>query len=318
MTTRRGLLAAAALLARPAAAALPSGPVRLIVGFAAGGGIDGFARLAARAASETSGTTFLVDNRPGASGLLAALAVARAAPDGRTVFMADSGTLTISDAVFLRPPLDPTRELTPVMLACFSPLLVVARPATATRLDGLLDAARRRPGALTYASAGAGNVTHLAIADFTRRAGVELTHVPYRGGSQMAVSVIAGETDTCLLSLPTALPFLAAGTLAALAVAGDAPLSSLPGVPTIASVVSGALARSFWYGFCLPAGVAAATLAALHGVLASALASPGAVAAMAPLGIQPVASTPEEFAAFIADETARRATMARQAGVVPE
>ncbi len=315
MIRRRALSAACAA---PALAQLPSGPIRLLVGFAAGGGIDGFARIAARATAEATGQLFLVENRPGASGMLAAVAVARAAPDGRTLFMADSGTLTISDAVVLRPPLDPRRDLAPVMLACFSPLLVVARPATATGLTALLEIARRRPGALTYASAGAGNVTHLAIADFTRRAGVELTHVPYRGGAQMATSVLAGETDTCLLSLPTALPFLQAGTLAALAVAADAPLASLPAVPTIASVVAGALARSFWYGFSLPGGVAPSLVSAMHASLAAGLVSPAGRAAMAPLGIQPVVSSPAEFAAFIEEETRRRGVMAQEAGVVPE
>jgi tripartite-type tricarboxylate transporter receptor subunit TctC len=319
---RRALLLAATAIALGSrvlrAAELPGGTIRLVVGFAAGGGIDAFARIAARAASERTGNTFVVDNRPGGSATLAALHVARSAPDGRTLFVADSGSMTITTDIMQRPPLDPRRELAPVMLAVHAPQVLVTRPSTAVSLPDLLARARREPGRLTYASAGAGNATHLAIADLTRRTGTELTHVPYRGGAQMTTSVIQGETDLCLLSLTTALPHLRAGSLVALAVASDTPLAELPGVPTIASVVPNAAARAFWYGFNVPAETPAPLIEALHAALKAALEAPETRASLRPLGIQVVASSPQDYRRFLLEETERRSEMARFAGVVPE
>lgn len=318
LVRRRALLAAPALtLPCGAGATLPAGPIRLVVGFSAGG-VDAFARVAARAASETTGRAFLVDNRPGASGTIAAVAVARAAPDGRTVFVGDSGSMTITPEVMAQPPLDPRRDLAPVMLAVISPSVLVCHPAVAGGFDALVARARARPGGLSYASAGPGNTTHLAIADLAWRLGLDLVHVPYRGGGQMATSVIAGETDLCLLSVNSALPHLGAGTLRALAVTTEAPLAELPGVPTVASLVPGAAVRPFWYGFNVAAATPPPVVAALHAAFALALATSAAREAFGPLGIQVVASSPEEYAAFLREETERRAAMARLAGVVPE
>lgn len=321
-TSRRGaLLALPALALLPrglSAAELPGGTIRLVVGFAAGGGIDAFARILARAASERTGSVFVVDNRPGGSATLAALHVARSAPDGRTLFVADSGSMTITKDVMLRPPLDPRQELAPVILAVQAPQVLVTRPGVAASLAELLARAKREPGRLTYASAGAGNATHLAIADLTRRTGTELTHVPYRGGGQMTTSVIQGETDLCLLSLTTAQPHLRAGTLIALAVAADEPLPGLPGIPTIASVVPNAAARAFWYGINGPAGLSGTLADVLHDTLKATLQAPETQAALNPLGIQVVASSPQDYARFILEETERRSEMARFAGIVPE
>ncbi|MBW6399291.1 tripartite tricarboxylate transporter substrate binding protein [Roseomonas sp. HJA6] len=318
---RRMVLAAPSLLLagrRAQAQALPSGTIRLVVGFAAGGGIDAFSRIVARGASQRTGQPFVVENRTGASGTLAAVAVARSAPDGRTVFVADSGSMTITADIMLRPPLDPQRELAPIMLAVHSPQVLVTRSGAIANFPALLDAARKEPGKLTYASAGAGNATHLMIADFARRAGVEFTHVPYRGGGQMATSVLSGETDICLLSLASAVPHLRAGTLIALAVAAERELPELPEVPTILSVVPGAQARAFWYGLNVPAETPPALVAALHDVFHAALTAPETRAAFEPLGIQVVASSPEAYAAFLRVETIRRSEMARAAGIVPE
>lgn len=319
--TRRALLAAPALLpwgGTARAQALPSGTIRMVVGFAAGGGIDAFARITARGASQRTGQPFVIENRSGASGTLAAVAVARSAPDGRTVFVADSGSMTITTDIMLRPPLDPQRELAPIMLAVHSPQVLVARSGTVANFPALLEAARREPGRLTYASAGAGNATHLMIADFARRAGVEFTHVPYRGGGQMATAVLGGETDICLLSLASAMPHLRAGTLVVLAVAAEEGLPELPEVPTILSVVPGAQARAFWYGLNAPAGTPAPVLAALHAVFHAALTAQETRAAFDPLSIQVVASSPEEYAEFLRVETVRRSEMARAAEIVPE
>ncbi|WP_052402809.1 Bug family tripartite tricarboxylate transporter substrate binding protein [Muricoccus aerilatus] len=322
ITPRRALLALPALTVLPRAARaqaeLPSGPIRMIVGYAAGGGIDSFARIAARAASERSGRTFVVENRTGASGTIAAVAVARSAPDGRTIFVADSGSTTITTDIMVKPPIDARRELAPVMLAVHSPQVLVVRPGVANTLPDLLERARREPGRLTYASAGAGNATHLMIADMASRAGIQMTHVPYRGGGQMATSVIAGETDLCMLSFSSALSHLRAGTLRAVAIAAEEPLAELPGVPTIASVVGDAAARPFWYGFNVAVDTPPGIVAALNATFREALGAPETRAALEPLGIRVVASTPAAYREWMEAETKRRSEMARAAGILPE
>ncbi|WP_376092597.1 Bug family tripartite tricarboxylate transporter substrate binding protein [Roseomonas sp. CCTCC AB2023176] len=320
MRRRSLLLGAAALpgLSRMAAAQdLPAGPIRLVVGFAPGGGIDSFARILARRAQDLTGRAFVVDNRPGAGGTIAAAHVARSAPDGTTLLVGENGVIATARAVFASLPYDPERDLAPVSLCVVQSVLCCARPTVATDLPGLIAAARARPGALSYASAGAGNPTHLFAADFARRAGIEAVHVPYRGGSQMVASVLAGETAFGFFSAASALPQVRNGGLAALAVGDEQPAPLLPDVPPAGRVLPG-FTFAFWYGINAAGGTPAPLVAALSTTIGTALRHPETRSSLEAQGLKVAATGPSDYAAFAAAETLRWSEVARLAGVTPE
>jgi tripartite-type tricarboxylate transporter receptor subunit TctC len=318
---RRTLLiasAAAPLAPRRAAAQdLPPGPIRLVVGFAPGGGIDSFARLLARHMSEQAGRAVVVDNRPGAGGTIAAAHVARAAPDGTTLLVGENGVIATARAVFANLPFDPERDLAPVTLAVTQTVVIAARPGVAADLPGLVEAARRAPGRLSYASAGAGNPTHLFAADFARRAGVEVVHVPYRGGAQMATSLLQGETHFGFFSMASALPHIRSGALVPLAVGDAAPHPALLAVPSAATTLPG-FAFAFWYGLNAPSATPEATIDALQRAARAALFSPELKPMLEGQGLVVRGTTPAEYGAFASSETLLWSAAARAAGVKPE
>lgn len=307
--------ALAALLVAPALA--QANPLRLVVGFAPGGGIDAYARLAARRLQEVTGRAVLVDNRAGAGGTIAAAHVARAAPDGLTLLVGENGSIATAGAVYANLPYDPLRDLVPVMLGVKQSVVVAARPGIADDLAGLAAAARAAPGRLAYSSAGAGNPTHLFPADFSHRAGIETTHVPYRGGGQMVASLLAGDTQFGFFGLASALPQIRNGNAVALAVGDEAPAPLLPQVPLASSTLPG-FTFNFWYGFNAPTGTPAALVAELNAALAQAFAAPEVLAQLAAQGLRHQGGSPADYAAFAATETERWSAVARSAGVRPE
>jgi tripartite-type tricarboxylate transporter receptor subunit TctC len=253
MIRRRTLLVvSSASFASPARAALPTGPIRVVVPFAPGGAIDAIGRALARRMGETTGRSFVVENRAGAGGTIGAAAVARAAP-----------------------------------------------------------------GRLTYASGGAGNASHLFMADFLRRAGLEMTHVPCRGGGDIIRALLSGETGFSVTTIATALPLVRSGGLRALGVGEAAPHPLLPDVPPLSAAVAGFTA-SAWHGLHAPAATPRPILGVLHAAAAEAVADPALRAWMSERGITPRGGTAEEAAAFIAAETARWTDVAREAGVRPD
>lgn len=318
MIGRRTLLAASAVaFAAPARAALPAGPIRAVVPFAPGGAIDAIGRALARRMGDGTGRSFVVENRTGAGGTIGAAAVARAAPDGATLLVSELGANAAAPAVFANLPYDPVRDFAHLLIAAAVPVVLVAHPGAPPDLAGMIAAARAAPGRLTYASGGVGNASHLFMADFLRRAGLEMTHVPCRGGGDIMRALLSGETAFSVTTVATALPQIRSGALRALGVGDTAPHPLLPEVPPLAAAVPGFRAAA-WHGLHAPVATPRPVLAALHGAAAEAVDDPALRAWMTERGITPRGGTPQDAAAFIAAETVRWTEVAREAGVRPE
>lgn len=316
MMHRRSLLIAP--LALPLAArAQPAAPIRMVVPFAPGGAIDAIARALARRMQDGSGRSFIVENRAGAGGTIGAAAVARAAPDGATLLVSELGAIAAAPAIFASLPYDPVHGFAHIVIAADVPVVMVGHPSAGADLAAVLARARREPGRVTYASGGVGNASHLFMADFARRAGVDMLHVPYRGGGEIMRALLAGEVDLSITTIATALPHLRSGALRAFGTGDAAPHALLAEVPPLGATVPGFTAIA-WHGLHAPAGTPSAVLGPLHAMAAEALGDPALREWMRERGITPGGGTPEQAAARVATETARWTEVARAAGVRPE
>jgi len=315
MIGRRAALAAPALLlARQAAGqGLFTRPLRLIATFGPGSTVDLMARALAGPLGEQLGQPVAVENRAGAGGNLGTEAALRATPDGHTLALATSGALAINPVLLPAMPFDVARDVAPLSLVAIGPnLLLARRDLPAADIAALVALARARPGQLTYGPSGVGSSNHLAGALFSATAGVDLTHVPYRGNAEMANDLLAGRLDLVFSGLPPVLGLLRDGAVRALAVAGPARVPQLPAVPTVAEAgLPGAEAIVF-YGLVTAAGVPAPQRAALGAAARAVLASPALAETFATLGSTPQGSDGPAFAALIAAETAKwRGVIAR-------
>jgi tripartite-type tricarboxylate transporter receptor subunit TctC len=299
-----------------AQAAFPDQPVRLVVPFAPGGPADTIARLLGRAMSARLGQPVVVDSRSGAGGVVGVESVARARPDGHTLVLGSTGALVVLPHLMPRMPYDPARDLAPVSLVVEVPqLLVVGRSLRVTTLRALLDEAKRRPGQLTYGSAGNGSTPHLAAELLRLRAGIDLTHVPYRGAAPAVTDLLAGQIDMMLADLPVLLPHVRGGAVTALGVAARERSPALPDVPTLAEAGLAGAESETWYGLLAPAGTPPERIATLQRAAAAALEDPETRRALVEQGGRPVGSTPEEFAAFLRRETAKWGEVVRAANI---
>jgi tripartite-type tricarboxylate transporter receptor subunit TctC len=323
MIARRALLAATALLPLPALAqrAWPDRPLKLLVGYAPGGGVDIVARLLAEPLRQALGQPALVENRPGASAMIAAQAVARGANDGHTLLMAAAGEIAVNPALFkARMTYDPARELQPVALVAAFPNVIVAHPALPARTPAeLLAHARAHPGQLSYASSGIGNPQHLAGEMLNRMAGTDILHVPYRGAAPALTDVAAGRVSLNFSSLGPALPLIRDGRLRAIAVTSRERMPQLPDVPALAEV-PGLQEYELvnWFGLFAPATMPAANVERLHDTVVAALRDSDLAAKLAEQGgllrPLPVAA----FRAFVAEETRKFTRIIEDANITPE
>lgn len=268
-------LAAATLFTAPVLAQdYPNRPVKIILGFPPGGGIDTMARVLAGKLSESFGQQFIVENKTGAGGTVAAAFVANAAPDGYTLLLGETSQLEIAPNTQKSLPYDPEKDLTPVGLVTTSALVLVANPKTQIKsLPDLLQAAKANPGKLTYGSSGMGSIHHLAGAVFEKMAGLELTHVPYKGSGQSIQAVLSGEVDLCMTSMTAAQTLIAADRLTLLATTSQKPLPSHPDTPSLSTVVKG-FNYSVENGLLAPPGLPPAVLARLADAVKNAVESP--------------------------------------------
>ena len=310
-------LAAAACIAAPAAHAqqkYPAKPVRIVVGFAAGGGTDIAARAIAQRLTEAMGASFVVDNRPGAAGNIAAEIVARGTADGHTLLMANS-TIAIP-SLYAKLPFDIRKDFVPVSLVALGPSVLTVHPSVqASDVKGLIALARSQPGKLTYGSGGMGNVTHLAMELLESMTGVDLVHVPYKGAAPSITATIGGEVQALFSSIPAALPQVNSGKLKALGVSISKRSPAMPNVPTIAEAgVPGYYAAS-WYGLLAPAGTPRAIVDAVATQTGAAMRSPDVSKQMLAQGFEPVGNTSAEFAKFIAAEIPRWEKVVKNAGI---
>jgi len=306
---RRALLGLAPLLLAGAALAQqdwPTRPVRLLVGFPPGGGVDIAARLLAAELQKSLGQAITVENRSGAAGNIATEVAAKAAPDGYTLLMGNTGSLSINPALYPKLSFDVAHDLVPVGLMSKSPLLVLVHPSQPARnLQELVAEARRSKGTVDYGTGGAGSISHLAFALLASEAGAEMVHVPYRGGSPAVTDLVAGQLRVVIEGVPIAMPFLKANRLRALAITSEHRSPALPDVPTAAESGFPGFTTTAWYGVMAPAGTPAPIVARLNTAINTALRDPALREKLAQQGSEPAGGTPEQFAALLKDELAR-------------
>ena len=315
------LLACLALVAAPAAAQsfpLADKPVRVVVGFAAGGGTDLQARIVAPRLAEILGVPVVVENRPGASTMLAAQEVARAAPDGHTLLYTFNGTFTQNPHTFASVPYDPFRDFTPVSLGARGPTLLVVHPSVpAGDLRELAAWGRTHPGTLNIASFGLGTSSHLFAELLMRQSGVAMTHVPYKGAGDAAGDLLAGRVQLMFDSAASALPNVRAGRLRALGVVADKRSAFLPGVPTFAEQGYRDIDLVGWLGWFGPANLAPEVVDRLNAALAQALASAEVKDRFAQGAYEALSSTPAELGALTRVAFDRWGRIVRELGLTP-
>ena len=294
----------------------PSKPIRLVVGFAPAGAADVVARTLQEPMQRALGQPIVVENKPGAGSSLAAEFVAKSAPDGYTLLIASPSS------IFVNPLLNPklgyqsSRDLVPVSKVSSSPLIVAVNPAIGVQsLRELVAYAKANPGKLNYASSGNGSAPHMAAVLFQRVAGVEMVHVPFKGGAPAVQSVVAGDTQLSFATPPSVLSLVHSGRLKALAVTSREPTPLVPGVPGMAQAGLPDYEISFWYGFFVPAGTPPEAVKKLFDATSQALKAPSTPKALAPHGTEASGSaSPQEFAAFLAEDAKLWARLVRESG----
>lgn len=295
-------------LCGPAAAQdYPTRPVRWLVPAPAGGGADLLARTLAERIGPALGQSVVIENRPGAGGNIAAEAVARATPDGHTLLMTDAAALVINPSLYPSLPFDPMADLTPVARLASFPFLLLAHPSVpATTLPELIALARSRPGQLAYASTGIGTPQHLGGEMFRSMAGgLDIVHVPYRGGAPAVVDLLSGQVQLGFVGVPPTLGHIQAGRLRALGVSSRQREPVLPDVPTIAEGGLPGYEAVVWFALMGPARLPAAITARLKAVTDAALAEPAVRERLASLGFTIFPADPAEFQDFLRSETAK-------------
>jgi tripartite-type tricarboxylate transporter receptor subunit TctC len=297
----------------------PTRPIRIIVPFAPGGATDLPARLIAPKLSESLGQPVIVENKPGASGVIGIDVVAKSAPDGYTLLMATNGELVMNPSIYPKLPYNPFKDLVPVSIAVESPLVMLVSPSSPFKsVADVLAAAKANPGSITYATAGAGSTSHVLTEMLALRTGTKLLHVAYKGGAPASKAIVTGEVAMGLLNLGSAITLINGGRARALAVTSGTRVPELPSVPTLAELGVPDYADGIWVGMAAPAGVPQDIIHRLSAAVVKALEAPDVRAQLTQLGVHAVGSTPEQAAARIQRETPRYAEAIRQANIRAE
>jgi len=295
--------------------AYPTRPIRLLVPFAPGGGADTLSRIITPKLHDALGQPWVVDNRGGAAGNIAAEIVARAAPDGHTVFMGFNTVLTVNPSLY-KLSYSVAKDFRPVTLLATAQYILVLHPSVqAATLNEFIALAKRKPGSLNYSSAGVGSPLHLAAELFKKRAGISMVHLAYKGGGPAAAAVLAGEAQLLFGSVASSLPQVKAGRLKALATTGTKRAKVAPELPTIAESGFPGFDVSSWYALLVPAGTSPAIVNRIRGAAIKAVELPDVQEAMSRQGLDVETSTPQELAARIKSETAVWAGVIREAGI---
>jgi tripartite-type tricarboxylate transporter receptor subunit TctC len=293
----------------------PVRPIRLVVPFPAGGPTDLVGRMIGQKMAERLGQAVVVDNRAGAGGTIGSEIVAKAPADGYTLLYGSTSTLAISGALYKALPYDPATAFAPISLVSSGAQTLVTHPGlpVATVAD-LIAHARANPGRLNYGSAGNGTPVHLAGELFRSVAGIEVVHVPFKGGAPALAALLAREVDYVFDVVPTTMPHAEAGSLKVLAVTSAARTPVLPGVPTVAESGLPGFVATFWSGLVAPAGTPAPVIARLNAAIVAAIASPDLRETLLKMGAEPAGTTPGAFAAFITAEAAKWQWVAERSG----
>ena len=306
----------AALDAQAQAQDFPNRAIRLVVPFAAGGVTDTSGRTVADRLSARLGHQVVVENRPGASGNIGTEQVAKSAPDGYTLVLGFDGTIVINPHVFPKIPFDSVRDFAPITKLGDATLIVVAHPSLPVKnMTELIAYSRTKPNTLSYGTSGTGGTPHLAGEMLKQRHGLDWTHIPYKGGGQAIIDVIAGQVPLVYTAVASSQQHVKSGKLRALGVSSAKRSSSLPDVPTFVESGLADFIVDSWVGILAPAKTPRAIVDRLNKETVAVLAEPAIRERYSVLGIEPVGNTPEQFAAQIRDDLARWEKVVKQAGI---
>ena len=309
------LIAFSAIGPAMAQAPYPAKPLRMLVGFPPGGSTDVLARQIAVRLSESIGQQIVIDNRPGASGNLASELVAKGAADGYTLMMATVASHAINPAMYRRLAFDPIRDFQPITLVATYPLLLAINSTVGAKsVQDLIALAKAKPGQLRFASSGSGSPGHLSGEIFKSAAGVDLLHVPYKGGAPANTAVLSGEAHVTFATLPGMMPFVKAGRVTAAAVTTAKRSPALPDTPSIAEAGLAGFDVSSWAGVVVPAKTPRAIVTRLNDEIRRVVQAKEMRDRLAAEGANPVGNTPEEFAAFLKAEVAQWSKAVKAAG----
>ena len=312
------VLAVPLVVAQPlssVAQSYPTRPVRMIVATAPGGGTDAIARIMSPRLSELLGQQFVVDNRAGGGGIIGTETVARANPDGYTLLMSFVAGMAMTPAL-TKTPYDSLKDFTPISLIAGAQYVLTVHPSVPARtFKDFVVYAKANPGKLNYASAGNGTPVHLAAELFKSVAGVDIRHVPYKGGGPAGAAVLSGESQVIFGSVTATMPQIKAGKLFALAVTGATRLPAAPELPTVAEQGYPGFEVTSWYGIVGPARLPQNVVSKLNEAIVTALRAPDVREQLARQGMDPIGSSPAEFAAHLKKEVVRWAAVVKEAGI---
>ena len=313
------MISGCAAIAPVAAQSYPVRPVRVINPFAPGGGLDIVLRPALAKMSESLKQSFVVDNRPGAAGIIGTELAAKSPPDGYTLIGATTGTITINPSTYAKLPFDPVRDLAPITSIASASFVLVTHPSLAARnARELVALAKRRPGELTLGSPGYGGINHVGGEYFSQLTGIRLTHVPFKGSFPMLIDIMGGHVMMAFDSLQATLPHVKAGKLKALGIAAEKRSPIAAEIPTMLEAGGPAMSVASWYALLAPAGTPREIIVKLHAEVVKALALPDLRERYLSTGIEPIGSTPDQFTAEIREDIARWAKVVRAANIRAE
>jgi len=297
----------------------PAKSVRIVVPFPPGGPTDIAARFVASHFTKAFGHPAMVENIPGAGGIVGSDRVAKSPPDGYTVLMGSSNAFSVAHLLYSNIPFDAVKDFAPISLVIRTPNYLVVNPKVpANTVQELIAFARKNPGKLNYSSAGAGTSTHMNVELFKRMTGLFIIHIPYKGSAPSVASVVAGETDIAMETGPALIPLVKAGKLKMLAATTIQRTRALPQVPTIAESGLPGFDAYTWFGMVAPAGVSREVVQKLHAETVNALAAADVRQKLENLGAEVIASTPEEFTALQNSEIAKWAKLVKETGIKAE
>lgn len=315
MMSRAGLMITACVFAASTAMAAdvyPNRPVRIIVPFAPGGATDIVARLVAQKLTESWGQTMVVDNRAGAGGNIGGELAAKANPDGYTLFMTSGSIVTANQHMYAKMPFSPEKDLVAVTNVASGPQAIVVNPSNpAKTLKDFIAMAKAKPKSMTFGSAGVGTQTHLAAENFVYTAGIDVTHIPYKGEGPAVTDLIGGQIQFVTPNLSAAITFVNSGKLRALGVTSKERSPQLPNVPAVAETLPG-FENLGWFGFMAPTGTPKAVVDKVHADTVKALRSPDLIKRFNDIGMVPVGNSPQDFAKDIKAESVRWAKVIKE------
>ncbi|MGE5524733.1 MAG: Bug family tripartite tricarboxylate transporter substrate binding protein [Rhodospirillaceae bacterium] len=313
------VLAAVTALSAHAAETYPVKPIRMVVTFPAGGPTDVVVRTIGQRVNDLNGVPVIADNRGGAGGIVGTEIVARAAPDGYTFLVGTAGGMTINPNLHAKLSYDPFRDFTPVAMLVLNPQILVVHPALpAKNVKELVALAQAKPGAINFASAGAGTATHLGLELLKLTAGVGFTHVPYKGGAPALTDLIAGQVQALFVSIPSVLPHVHSGRVRALAVSTLKRSASAPDVPTVAESGYPGFEYSNWNALFAPAKTPAPLVKTMNSIIVKILNEPDVAKKLSAQGADPAPGTPDDLGRYMKTDDARWKKVIRTAGLKPE